>query len=143
MKASRPAGQRFKILYGLDLPIRWREVFKKVEYGGLEPVGGKLAFKIQALTLEDFPVAYYFDQDSGLLVKIEYSLELATGPSLFTVLLSDYRSAGGILFPFTQVRREAGREMSLTFKSVEFNVEIAPDAFALPEAIQKLQKAGQ
>jgi hypothetical protein len=138
-----PAGQRFKVLYGLDLLIRWRDVFKKVERAGLEPVGGKPAYKIRALTLEDFPVSYYFDQASGLLIKIEYALELATGPSLSTVLLSDYRPAGGILFPFTQVRREAGREMTLTFKSVEFNIEIPGEDFALPEPIQKLLKAGQ
>lgn len=137
------AGQRFKILYGLDLPIRWREVFKKVEGAELATVGGKPAFKVQALTLEDYPVAYYFDQASGLLVKTEYSVELATGPSLSTVLLSDYRPVDGILFPFTQVRREVGQEMSLTFKSVEFNLELPQETFALPDAILKLQKAGK
>ncbi|MCJ7588029.1 MAG: hypothetical protein MUQ00_09050 [Candidatus Aminicenantes bacterium] len=130
--------KRFRFLYGLDLPMRWREVFKKVECTGLETVAEKPAFKVQAFSLDDYPVTYYFDQASGLIVKIEYPMETTTGQGLQEIILSDYRTVDGTLFPFLQIRRELGREMTLMFKSVEYNVDIPVGTLALPEAIRKI-----
>jgi hypothetical protein len=135
--------KRFQFLYSLDLPMRWREVFKKVECTGLETIEEKPAFKVQAVSLEDYPVTYYFDQGSGLLAKIEYPMETTIGQSLQEIFLRDYRSVNGTLFPYIQIRRELGREMTLTFKSVEHNVEIPEDRLALPEAIRKISKTGK
>jgi hypothetical protein len=135
--------KRFQCLYGLDLPMRWREVFKKVECMGLGTVEDKPAFKVQAVSLDDYPVTYYFDQASGLLVKIEYPMETAIGRAIQEVILRDYRSVEGTLFPYVQIRRELGREMTLTFKSVEYNLEIPEGTFALPEAILKISKTGR
>ena len=135
--------KRFQFLYGLDLPMRWREVFKKVEYTGLETVEERPTFKVQAVFLDDYPITYYFDQVSGLLVKIECPMETTIGTSLQEVFLRDYRTVAGTLFPYLQIRRELGREMTLTFKSVEYNVEIPEGRFALPEAIRKISKTGK
>jgi len=135
--------KRYQFLYSLDLPMRWREVFKKVECIGLETVEERPAFKVTAVSLDDYPVMYYFDQVSGLLVKIEYPMETAVGPGLQEVFLRDYRSVDGTLFPYVQIRREFGREMTLTFNSVEYNVEIPEGTFALPEAIRKISRTGK
>jgi hypothetical protein len=133
--------KRFQFLYGLDLPMRWREVFKKVECTGLETISEKPAYKVLAVSLEDYQVTYYFDQASGLLAKIEYPMESTIGQSLQEIILSDYRTVYGTLFPFLQIRRELGREMTLTFKSVEYNVDIPEGTLALPEAIRKIIKS--
>ena len=132
--------KRFRFLYGLDLPMRWREVFKQVECTGLETVEERPAFKVTAVSFDDYPVTYYFDQASGLLVKIEYPMETTIGQSLQEIILRDYRSVDGTLFPYIQIRRELGREMTLTFKSVEYNADIPEVTFALPEAIRKISK---
>lgn len=135
--------KRFQFLYSLDLPMRWREVFKKVECTGIETVEERPAFKVTAVSLDDYALAYYFDQASGLLVKIEYPMETTVGRSLQEIILRDYRSVEGTLFPYLQIRREIGREMTLTFKSVEYNVEIPERTLALPEAIRKISKTGK
>ena len=135
--------KRFQFLYSLDLPMRWREVFKKVECAGLETVEERPAFKVTAVSLDDYLVTYYFDQASGLLVKIEYPMETTIGQSLQEIILRDYRSVGGTLFPYLQIRQELGREMTLTFKSVEYNVQVPEGTFALPEAIRKISKTGK
>ncbi len=135
--------KRFQFLYGLDLPMRWREVFKKVKCTGLETVEERPTFKVQAVFLDDYPITYYFDQVSGLLVKIECPMDTTIGTSLQEVFLRDYRTVAGTLFPYLQIRRELGREMTLTFKSVEYNVEIPEGRFALPEAIRKISKTGK
>jgi len=134
---------RFLCLYGLDIPARWRLVFKKVECTGLETVEGKPAFKVVAVSLDDYPLTYYFDQASGLIVKIEYPQETLAGQGSQEVLLGDYRLADGILFPHFQKRLEQGREMTLIFKSIEHNVTLPENMFTLPEAIIKIAGLGK
>ncbi len=135
--------RRYRYLYGLDLPMRWRDVYKKVECTGSATVADRPAFKVLAVSSEDYPVTYYFDQASGLLAKIEYPMETLAGPALQEVFLSDYRTVNGALFPYLQVRKEAGREMTLTFSSVEFNIDVPADLLALPEAIRTLDRGGK
>jgi len=135
--------KRFQFLYSLDLPMRWREVFKKVECTALETVEERPVFKVAAISLEDYPVTYYFDQVSRLLVKIACPMETVAGKSMQEIFQRDYKDINGALFPYIQVRRELGREMTLTFKTVEYNVEIPEGTFALPEAIRKISKTGK
>lgn len=135
--------QRYRLLYSLDPLMRWREVYKKVECTGSATVADRLAFKVLAVSRDDYPVTYYFDQASGLLAKIEYPMETLAGPGLQQVFLSDYRTVEGALFPYLQVRKEAGREMTLTFSSVEFNVDVPADLLTLPEAIRTLARGGK
>jgi len=132
--------RRFQALYSLDLALRWREAFQRVECTGLAEVGGRPAFKLTAVTSDDYAITYYFDQTSGLLAKVEYPMETVTGQSLQEVFLDDYRSVAGTLFPYRQVRKEPGRQMTLIFTSVEFNVEVPEGTFDLPEAILKTSK---
>jgi hypothetical protein len=129
---------RFMSLYSLDAASRWREVFKSVACTDLVIVEGSPAHKVAIVWLDGYSTTYYFDRASGLLVKIEYPMETTLGPGVQEVFLRDYRAAGGVLFPHVQVRREMGREMTLTFKSVEYNVEIPANRLALPDAIRKI-----
>ncbi len=135
--------RRYRLLYSLDPLMRWREIYKKVECTGSATVADRQAFKVLAVSSEDYPVTYYFDQASGLLAKIEYPTETLAGPGLQEVFLSDYRTVSGVLFPYLQVRKEAGRDMTLTFSSVEFNVDVPADLLALPEAIRNLDRGGK
>jgi hypothetical protein len=135
--------KRFQSLYGLDLPARWRDVFKRVECAGLEAVNGKQAYKVDAVKSDEYTISYFFDRETGLLVKIEYPMETVLGRGVQEVDLSDYRDAAGGLFPYRQFRKESGREMTLVFTSVEYNVEIPEGTFALPEAIRKIAGPGR
>jgi hypothetical protein len=135
--------QRLRFLNGLDLPMRWRDIYKRVECTGLATVADRPAFKVLAVSREDYPVTYYFDQASGLLAKIEYPMVTIVGQGLQEIFLGDYRTVNGALFPFLQVRKESGREMALTFTSVEYNVDIPADLLTLPEAISKINRGGK
>jgi hypothetical protein len=134
---------RFLSLYGLDLPAHWRQAFKKISCTGMDVLDGKSAYRVEAVTGADFPITYYFDRASGLLVKIEFPVETMAGQGTQEILLGDYRRVDGILFPYSQVRKEAGREMTLTYQRVSHNATIPANEFALPEAIQKLIGPGQ
>jgi len=133
--------KRFQSLYALDPLMLWRDVFKRVEFAGLEPVGGRPAYKVIAVNRDDYAAHCFFDQGSGLLVKIEYPIETAAGRGVQEIFLDDYRNVAGMLFPYRQVRKEFGRDMTLIFTRVEYNVEIPEGTFTLPEAIRKISAA--
>jgi len=135
--------KRLQTLYGLDLPMRWRTVFKKVECTGLTDLEGRPAYKVMAETADEYELTYYFDRETGLLAKIELPMETPVGLGIQEVILREYRTVTGRLFPYLQIRREFGRKMTLAFKSVEYNVAIPENAFALPEAIRKIVKSSR
>jgi hypothetical protein len=134
---------RFQSLYGLDLPARWRTAFKAVECAGLETVGDRPAYKVVAVKPDGYTVTYFFDRETGLPAKISYPMETALGLSVQEIILDDYRAAAGTIFPHRQVRKESGREMTLTFTGVEYNVDIPEGTFALPEAVLKPKRPGK
>lgn len=134
---------RFQSLYGLDLPARWRTSFKSVECAGLETVGDRPAYKVVAVKPDGYTITYFFDRETGLPVKIFYPMETALGLSAQEILLDDYEAAAGTIFPCRQVRKESGREMTLTFTGVEYNVDVPEGTFALPEAVLKLKSSGK
>jgi hypothetical protein len=134
---------RFQSLYGLDLPARWRTTFKSVECAGLETVGDRPAYKVTAVKPDGYTITYFFDRETGLPAKIFYPMETALGLSVQEIILDDYQAAAGTIFPYRQVRKESGREMTLTFIGVEYNVDIPEGTFALPEAVLKLKRSGK
>lgn len=135
--------QRFRALYDLNGLMRWRETFKKVDYLGEATVDGKLALKVAATAQDDYVITYYFDRASALLLMMESPVETATGPSVAEVRFGDYRPVDSVLFPFRQVRKGAGPEMTLTFKTVENNADIPDSEFSLPQAIARIAGGGK
>jgi len=134
---------RFRLFYNLNSLVRWRETFKKVEYLGEATVDGKPALKVAAAVQDDYVVTFSFDQASALLLMMESPVETATGRSVEETRYGDYRRVDGILFPFRQVRKGLGPEMTLTFKTVEYNADIPDSEFSLPEVIARIAGGGK
>src|SRR5215472_3309551 len=53
----------------LAVVSNWRQVFKEARTTGSEDVDGKPAWKVEMIAKEGKPETFYFDKDSGLLVK--------------------------------------------------------------------------
>jgi hypothetical protein len=129
--------------YGKD--IEWRKWFDKVEFAGIDTVEGRACHKVVMTPRAGDPETRYFDQETNLLTKIELELDLPGGRLPVKLFLSDYRETEGVLSPFKTRRLSGGQEILITVESIQSNVEMSADRFALPEDIQKLideQEAG-
>ncbi len=122
----------------LDSVVRWRDHFKEVEYAGLETIAEKPCHKIVLTPEEGKPETRYYDQETHLLVKTEFTLVLPMGPIPMEIYASDYRSVDGILMPYHARIITMGMERTATTESIEHNVELPADIFDLPEEIQAL-----
>ena len=118
----------------------WRKAFKQVETTGMEDVAGKSCYKVLATPPDLAPQTLFFDKESGLLVKLSMTTESQMGPIPVESFPSDYRPIDGILMPRKNVIKTVGPERVATVDSIEHNVNLPPDRFALPPEIKALIK---
>jgi hypothetical protein len=120
--------------------IEWRGQYDKVEFAGKEKVGDADCLKVVLTPKSGKAESRWFDEKTGLLVKIaEYSFiqgELRLSETTF----SDYRKASGILVPFRVVAKVGELTMEMDVKSVEYNQPLPAAVFEPPAAVKKLMQ---
>ncbi len=123
-----------------DRLAQWRKIFKQVETTGIEDVAGKSCYKVVATPPDIAPQTLFFDRETGLLVKLSMTSESQMGTIPVESFPSDYQRIDGILMPRKNVIKTVGPERVATVDSIEHNVNLPPDRFALPAEIKALIK---
>ena len=121
-----------------DSTTQWRKLYPKVECVSVETIDEKPCYKVVLTPAEGAPVIRYYDQQSGLLIKVEMTLTTAMGTIPLESYVSEYKKVDGVLLPHKARVVVMGTERLLTTKSVEHNVEMPADRFKLPEDVQDL-----
>ncbi|MCL2097697.1 MAG: insulinase family protein [Bacteroidales bacterium] len=94
---------------------------------GIEQVGDAEAY---VLDVNSGSVkTYYFDIQSGLLLKTSATTETPQGAMQQVEEYSDYRSVGGMLFPYTVKQKAGGMDMPMTVSSIEVNTGLTAEDF--------------
>jgi hypothetical protein len=122
----------------MGLVSNWQEVYKEARTIGLEDVEGKPAWKVEMIAREGKPETFYFDRDSGLLVKIATVLTTPMGELKAESSLTDYRPVNGILTPFTMTEKAINQNIVMHFNSVSYNAAIPKERFEAPAAVKDL-----
>lgn len=122
----------------LALISNWREVYKDARTIGLEDVGGKPAWKVEMTPTEGRPETFFFDRDSGLLVRISAVHATQLGDITSDAVMSDFRPVSGILTPFTLTEDAMNQHMVMRFTNIAYNVALPKERFDLPEAVKAL-----
>lgn len=118
----------------------WRNVFKEAKTVGAENIDGKPAWKVEMTAREGKPETFYFDQDSGLLVKTSSVRTTPLGDVPAETDMTDFRPVNGIMTPFTMTERAMNQIMVMKFSNVSYNVNFPKDRFALPDAVKAVLK---
>ena len=127
----------------MDRINNWRNYYDSAILAGVDTVEGALANKVVVYPKQDKPQIFYFDQNSGFLVKLTASYDSQMGEIPMDSYLSEYRKAGEIMLPFKTIIKFMGQGQIVIIDSVACNVEIPPDLFKLPEEIKALIKPEQ
>ena len=122
----------------------WRDLYAEAKCDGIETVDDRPAYKLLLTPVEGKQQTMYFDTESKLLLKHEFVIENAIGSIPITSHVSDYRKVDGVLMPFKVKALIMDQERVLITESVEHNVELPADRFALPAEIRSIleQEAG-
>jgi hypothetical protein len=81
---------------------------------------------------EGKPETFFFDRDSGLLVRISAILSTAMGEISTEATMSDFRAVDGILTPFEISEKAMSQNIVMHFSKIAYNTEIPKTRFDLP-----------
>jgi len=109
-----------------------KEVFSQFRVGRPDKVGDREVYTVIAMRQDQPPVKLYFDQASGLLLRMIRYADTPIGRNPTQIDYADYREVDGIKVPFRwTLARTAGR-FTIQIKEVQQNVPIDDAKFAKP-----------
>lgn len=121
--------------------LNWRRWFAAWDCVGAAEVEGRPAWKL-ALTVKDGGAeTWCFDQETGLPVRAELTVENEQGKIPVEITFLDYRPVDGAMVSFTtrQVLMGGVQTLLLRVEKVEHNVELPAGRFALPDEVRALR----
>jgi len=81
---------------------------------------------------------FFFDRDSGLLVKMTQTLPTALGDIPVEMTMGDYRDVDGIQTPFLMTQSAMSQNMAMHIDKVAYNAKIPEGRFDLPPAVKAI-----
>ena len=123
----------------LYLPVRMKQIFTDLRVMPTEKIEGRDVNVLQGLRAGKPPVNFYFDQQSGLLVRLVRYVDTALGLNPTQIDYADYRDSGGVKIPYRwTIARPRGR-FTIQVDQVQQNAPIDEKNFA-PPAPQAAEK---
>jgi hypothetical protein len=127
-----------------DKVVRWRDLYTKAECIGIESVGDRPCYKVVLTPRDGKDETHYFDKETFLRLKMEMTASTMAGDLPIKLLFSDYKKVDGLMIShrMEQVVSMRGDHKTLFItESVEHNVDMPPDRFALPPKVQAVVDA--
>ena len=118
----------------LHFPVHLKDMFNKVEVRGTEKVNDHEAYVVVGQRDGRTPLRLYFDEQSGLLVRLVRLGETPLGRLPTQIDYADYREAGGVKIPFRWTLARPGGRFTIQVSDVKQNVPVDDAKFARPPA---------
>ena len=99
---------------------------------GPEKVGGRETYIVHATAFGRVPVKFYFDQNSGNLLRLVYYTQMAFGYNPTQIDFTEYRDADGINAPFLWTVAKVAARFTIQIDQLEQNVPLDDAKFPLP-----------
>ena len=111
-----------------------KQTFKQFRMGRPEKIGDKDVYVLSTRAPGMPTVRMYFDQQTGLLVRLAKYTDVGLGIMPVQIDYSDYRDADGIKIPFRWTLSRPNGRFSIQIDSVQQNVPVDDAKFAKPAA---------
>jgi photosynthetic reaction center cytochrome c subunit len=107
-------------------------IFKELRGEPQTQVNGRAVYVLTGTPENLPPVLLYFDEQSGLLVRVLRYAETPLGLNPTQIDYADYREEGGVKTPFRWTIARPGGGFTIQIEQTQQNVPIADDKFAKP-----------
>ncbi len=131
-KAMKARDARF------NAQLHWRELYPKVECVGRETVDDIPCYKVVMTPAAGAPQTAFYAVKNCLPLKVLMTIKTPMGELPVEVRLEDYKTVDGVLLHHKVVQRMMGMEQVVIIESIEHNVDLPADRFALPEPVKAL-----
>jgi hypothetical protein len=129
---SQPEAEAARLDAEFYLPVRMKQIFNELRVVGPEKIEGKEATLVLGLREGKPPVKFYFDPQSGLLLRVLRYAETPLGWNPSEVDYADYRDAGGVKIPYRWTLSRPSGRFTIQVEQVQQNVPIDAAKFAAP-----------
>ena len=114
--------------------IRLKDLYPKMELKPSEKVGQRQTHVIEATPAEGVPEKWYFDAETGFLLRVDTVRESPQGKIALEVSMEDYREIDGVKIPFTVRQSNPAFNLTIRIDEVKHNVSIDEAKFEKPAA---------
>jgi hypothetical protein len=118
----------------LHFAVHLKGMFSEAEVSGTEKVGGRDTFVVIGQREGKPPLRLYFDEQSGLLVRLVRYGETPLGLLPTQIDYADYREAGGVKIPFRWTLARTSGRFTIQLGDVKENAPVDDAKFAKPPA---------
>jgi outer membrane lipoprotein-sorting protein len=123
---------------GLDaefsLATRLKEIFPQIRRGRPEEIAGVMCESLNATAPGHPPVRLWFDQKSGLLMRLVRLAETPVGRNPTQIDYADYREADGVKIPYRWTLSRPNGRFTIQISEVQDNGPVDDARFAKPAA---------
>lgn len=121
-----------KLTADFYFPVRIKELFTQFRPAPPEKIAVNEMYVVRAINPGQPPVKLYFDEQSGLLVRMVHYTDTALGLIPEQTDFADYRDADGVKIPYRWSIARPGNRFSIQIDSVQQNVPIEEAKFTKP-----------
>lgn len=113
-------------------PLHLKNHYPKMVVKGTEKVGSAVAVVVEATPAEGGPEKFYFDVDSGLLLRQDAERETAQGKMAVEVYFENYKEVDGVKIAHTTKQVTPMFSMTLKLDEIKHNVPVEDSKFNKP-----------
>ena len=118
----------------LAFPAHLSSMFTKLEVQQGEKIDGRATWLVVGEREEKPPVKLFFDQQSGLLLRLLRYADSSLGLNPLQIDFADYRDSSGVKIPFRWTQSRPGNRFTIQVESSQQNVPIDDSKFSPPPA---------
>jgi hypothetical protein len=129
---SAAASDYFSSLADIEEPTHIQQRFAGFRVGPLEMINDRPVNVLVGLRTGHPPITFYFDQQSGLLLRVLRYMQTPIGPNPVLADYADYRAVGGLKVPFRRTFIQARSQYTIQLQQVQVNVPVDGSQFMKP-----------
>ncbi|MFZ0293341.1 MAG: c-type cytochrome [Candidatus Sulfotelmatobacter sp.] len=124
----------------LQFPLHIKQFFAELRVEYPEKIGDHEAYVVSGQREGQPPVKLYFDEQSGLLVRLVRYVESPLGALPIQVDYADYRDVDGVKTPFRRTIVQPGASSTIELEQIQQNVRIDEATFIKPTGVNTESK---
>jgi hypothetical protein len=107
-------------------------MFSELRTGKPQKIGDHEVYVVSAINPGEPPLKFYFDEHSGLLLRIVRYVESPLGRNPTRIDYADYRDLGGVKIPFQRTIARPGSRVTIQIEETHDNLSVDDSKFARP-----------
>src|SRR6516162_3199025 len=124
--------ESFRLDADFNFAADLKQLFTQFRVAHREKIGDAMADVVIAVRQGQPPLRLYFDQESGLLVRMVRYADTPLGRNPTQIDYADYRDTGGIKIPYRWTVARTNGRFTIQIDQVQQNVAIDDSKFAKP-----------